>query len=274
MKENKNKLISVIMATYNPKNLDKVTAAIDSILQQTYSNLELIICDDGSSDYVRNYLKEVEKKDSRIKCIYNDKNHGLAYSLNACLDEAKGDFIARQDDDDVSKPDRLKIQMDFLDKNPSIGFVGSAVDLFDDSGIWGKSAVIPFPKKEDFLKRSPFAHPTILARREAYDAVGGYRVSKETMRAQDYDMFMRMYAIKIYGANIGDSLYEYYQGMDSYKKVKFQHKLGEFMIRMRGFKAMHIMFPKGMIAMFKPLVVALIPYSVRNKYMKKGKNNE
>lgn len=265
------KLISVIMATYNPKNLDKVTASIDSILHQTYSNIELIICDDGSSDYVKKYLKTIQKKDSRIKCIYNDMNHGLAYSLNACLDKAKGEFIARQDDDDVSKPNRLKIQMDFLKKNPSIDFVGSAVDLFDENGVWGKSTVIQFPEKEDFLKRSPFAHPTILVRREAYDAVDGYRVSKETMRAQDYDMFMRMYAKNIHGANISDSLYEYYQGIDSYKKVKFRHKLGECMIRARGFKAMHIMIPKGIIAVFKPLIVAFIPYSIRKKIHEKRK---
>ena len=269
MKMGEDKLISVIMATYNPKNLDKVTNAINSILQQTYSNIELIICDDGSGDYVKKYLKKIQEKDSRIKCIYNDKNHGLAYSLNACLDKAKGEFVARQDDDDISKRDRLKKQMEFLDTHPDIGFVGSAVDLFDDNGVWGKSEVIQFPKKEDFLKRSPFAHPTILVRREAYDAVGGYRVSKETMRAQDYDMFMRMYAKNIYGANIKESLYDYYQGIDSYKKVKFQHKLGEFMIRLRGFKAMHIIFPKGVIAMFKPIVVAFVPYGLRKKIHEK-----
>ncbi len=113
--------------------------------------------------------------------------------------------------------------------------------------------------------RSPFAHPTILVRRSAYEKVNGYRVSKETMRAQDYDLFMRMYAKDIRGYNISECLYKYYQSNHSFNKIKFKYKIGEFFIRIRGFSMMGILYPKGILACFKPIIVGIVPHCIKLK---------
>ena len=109
--------VSVIMGVYNCKDKKMLKKSIDSIINQTYSNWEYIICNDGSTDNTLEELNKIAQIDSRIKVISYDKNKGLNYALNMCLKEAKGTYIAWQDDDDISLKDRLKKQVDFLDKH-------------------------------------------------------------------------------------------------------------------------------------------------------------
>lgn len=102
--------ISVIMGVYNELNKDILMEAVNSILHQTFEDFEFIIYDDGSCPEAATLLREVEGLDERIKLIGQDENHGLAFSLNACIDEAKGKYIARMDADDISYPERLMKQ--------------------------------------------------------------------------------------------------------------------------------------------------------------------
>jgi glycosyltransferase involved in cell wall biosynthesis len=106
--------ISVIMGVYNELNKDILMEAVNSILHQTFEDFEFIIYDDGSCPEAATLLREVEGLDERIKLIGQDENHGLAFSLNACIDEAKGKYIARMDADDISYPERLMKQKKFL----------------------------------------------------------------------------------------------------------------------------------------------------------------
>lgn len=108
--------ISVIMGVYNLS--PRYKEAIKSILDQTFSNFEFIICDDKSTDNTLQVLKEIAKKDNRIKIISNKQNMGLGASLNHCLKFARGKYIARMDDDDFSNKDRFQIEFDFLEKHP------------------------------------------------------------------------------------------------------------------------------------------------------------
>ena len=94
--------ISVIMGVYNQFNKDILLAAVDSILKQSFTDFEFIIYDDGSHPEAAILLKEVEQLDKRIVLIGHEENHGLAFSLNACIDVAKGKYIARMDADDIS----------------------------------------------------------------------------------------------------------------------------------------------------------------------------
>ena len=105
--------ISVIMGVYNELNKDILMEAVNSILHQTFEDFEFIIYDDGSCPEAATLLREVEGLDERIKLIGQDENHGLAFSLNACIDEAKGKYIARMDADDISYPERLMKQKNF-----------------------------------------------------------------------------------------------------------------------------------------------------------------
>ena len=107
--------VSVIMSAYNSEKF--IDSAVNSIINQTYKNLELIVMDDSSSDDTYSLLQNFEKKDNRLKVFKNKKNIGLTKSLNILLQHASGDLIARQDDDDVSNIDRIQAQVDFMEKN-------------------------------------------------------------------------------------------------------------------------------------------------------------
>lgn len=130
--------VSIIMGVYNCKNYNLLRKSVESILQQTYKDYEFIICNDGSTNNTLEELKKIAQSDSRIKIISYEKNRGLNHALNECLAVSQGKYIARQDDDDVSKPERLKKQVQFLDENREYAIVGTCADVFDNNGIWGE----------------------------------------------------------------------------------------------------------------------------------------
>lgn len=248
--------VSIIMGIYNiPKK--QLCAAIDSIISQTFKDWEFIICDDGVTDEIRELLKLYRKRDSRIVLIKNRRNLGLAQSLNHCLKYVKGDYIARMDADDISHEKRLQRQCEFLDTHLQYSFVGTQSQIFDESGVYQIRHVEEKPVKTSFLLRSPFMHPTIMVRKEAYVAVNGYRISKETRRAEDYDLFMRLYAKGYQGYNLQENLFFYREDKTSYKKRKFKYRIDEMVVRYKGFRMLGL-FPKGYPYIIKPLFVGLL----------------
>lgn len=254
--------VSVIMGVYN-SNPVLLSEAIESILNQTYKNFEFIICDDCSNlESVSEILVKYKRLDPRIKLIRNSQNSGLACSLNNCLENVTGEYVARMDDDDFSHPDRFEKQVEFLNTHPDYDLVGCAINMIDDSGIWGKVYNKECPQKEDFLFATPFTHPTIMVRVEAYRAVNGYSATSRTKRTEDYDMFMRMYAQGIKGFNIQEILFDYRMDSNGYKKQKFKYRVDEMVIKYRGFKALGL-FPKGYIFLFKPIISGLIPQNLK-----------
>ena len=157
--------VSVIMGVYNCRNIELLKESVNSIIEQTYSDWELIICNDGSTNNTLNELLQIAKIDSRIKILTYSENKGLAYALNYCIKNSKGKYIARQDDDDISYPSRLAEQIEFLKNHPEFDFVGCIADVYDASGIWGEYNLDEVPNKEAFLWTNPFAHPTVVIRR-------------------------------------------------------------------------------------------------------------
>lgn len=110
------------MGVYNNKNFDLLEKSVESIITQAFTDWEFIICNDGSVNETLRQLDKIAAKDSRIKVLSYSQNKGLNYALNECLQCAKGEYIARQDDDDISKPERLEKEMLFLDEHaPSMG---------------------------------------------------------------------------------------------------------------------------------------------------------
>src|ERR1700752_3454291 len=122
-------LVSVIMPAYNCEKY--VKKAIDSILNQTYSNFELLIADDCSKDSTKNIIDSYT--DNRIKRFHNETNMGYLQASNKLFKECEGDFITFQDADDYSAPNRLELLISFLEKNSSYSCVGSNVIKVDDS---------------------------------------------------------------------------------------------------------------------------------------------
>lgn len=171
--------VSIIMGVYNCKNYNLLRKSVDSVLQQTYKDFEFIICDDGSTNDTLEELNNLSQLDSRIKILSYKQNRGLNHALNVCLAASKGKYIARQDDDDISKPERLEKQVRFLDENPEYAIVGTCADVFDDKGIWGQYGVPEEPQKKDFLWNSPFMHPTMMMRKEELLSGGGTEKPKK-----------------------------------------------------------------------------------------------
>ncbi len=166
MKKNSTPKISVIMPTYN--RCEMLKESLHSILTQTYKDFELIIIDDCSSDETQKYLTEQAKKDSRIIYIRNEKNMHYNYGLRLGCKIARGEYIARMDDDDISVPERFEKQVEFLDKNPDIVVVGGNIEIFGSDNTPVKNWVRSF--KPEFLAldafyKCPICHPTVMMRK-------------------------------------------------------------------------------------------------------------
>lgn len=125
-------LVSVIMPVYNGEKY--IHTALESILSQTYQNLELILIDDCGTDHSMDIVGNYARKDDRIRIFRNPQNRGIAYSRNVGLDNAKGKYIAIMDDDDYAFDCRLEKQVYFLENNPAYDVVGGKVQLIDERG--------------------------------------------------------------------------------------------------------------------------------------------
>lgn len=261
--------LSVIMGMYNTPTKEILAKSLNSILNQTFKDFELIICNDGSKNDCIMWAKEICKNDVRVRFIENEKNMGLAYTLNHCLKEAKGEYIARMDDDDESHLDRFEKQVEFLDRHPDIGLVACNMNLFDDKrGIWGLRTYNEYVKAESFLYRVAVAHPTIMARRDAYDLVGGYRDIPKTLRVEDYDCFMRMFARGVKMYNFQEPLLNYREDSNCAKKKKYKYRFNEIYVRKNGFKELKILSLKNYLYVYKPLIAGLIPQKFIKKFQK------
>ncbi len=257
--------VSVIMGVYNGSRTLK--RAINSIRQQSVDDFEFIICDDASTDDTWRILTGIASIDKRLKLLQNYKNMGLAASLNRCISNANGTYIARQDADDISSPHRFKEELVYLDVHPNVGFVGTDVVLYSNDQMWGYRKFPELPEARDFLFSVPFLHGTLMFRKETLISVGSYRVSKETLRCEDYDLLMRVYSSGIQGANIGLPLYWYLEDFEAAARRKYSYRFDEAIIRYKGFRRLHLL-PKGIPYVIKPLVVGMIPITLLEKIKK------
>lgn len=243
-------LVSVIIPVYNTENY--IEECLKSILGQTYSNLEIIICDDCSTDKSLKILNKY-KEDYRVKILCNDKNMRQARTRNKCIEESKGEYILLQDSDDISKPQRIKMLLEAFE--PGIDFVGSGCFCFDDSGYIHETLHMKklLPQKKDLLWGITHVHASLMIKKECLKAINGYRNSNRTMRAEDYDMVMRLYAAGFQGKNICDELYGYRVNQETIKRRDFRSRIDECFIRYEGFKANHILLPFGWLYVMKPI---------------------
>ena len=261
--------ISVIMGVYNQFNRQILEASVDSVLNQTYKDLEFIIYDDGSAKEVTEILEEIAKKDERIVLFGAKENHGLAFSLNACIRKAKGKYIARMDCDDISYPERLQAQREFLEENPEFSFVGCNADLFDEGGVWGVRKMPERPSESDFLKYSPYIHPSVMYRANLFTKEIAYDESSEMLRCEDYEIFMKLKSKGYSGANLQKQLFAYREDVSAHARRTMKHRINEAKCRYRNFKKLGILFPKGWIYVLRPIVGGIIPTRVRSRVKRK-----
>ena len=189
----KKPLISVIMPVYNEEKTIK--KAVESVLKQTYREIELIIIDDASTDSTPKIISELAKEDDRIVMLRNSVNRGITYSLNRGLRKASGKYIARIDGDDWYHPRKLELQMTFLEERRDYGIVGTFYVLLTRDKMALKVS-LPITHEEilrQLAYRNAFAHSSIMVRKDILDAVGYYDERYEY--AQDYDLYFRILSI-------------------------------------------------------------------------------
>lgn len=255
-------LVSVIMGVFNQWDEKTLLESVNSILNQTYKTLEFIIWDDGSDPAAAKLVKKLTKLDERIIVAGKEKNNGLAYSLNACIRIAKGKYIARMDADDISKPVRIEKQVVFLETHPEYGWCGTGAELFDESGVWGSRPMPEIPQRSDYFHYSPYIHPSVMFRAELFAENPGYLASEETLRCEDFEIFMHLSEQGQQGYNLQEKLFCYRETRDSYKKRKVRFRLNEAKIRYRNYKKMKILFPIGWVYVLRPIAACLIPAKV------------
>jgi hypothetical protein len=199
-------MISVVMPVYNSdRYLDE---AIWSIRRQTLTGYEFVIINDGSSDRSGGILRQHAADDQRMR-VLEQSNQGYIPSLNRGCTEARGDFIARMDADDISLPDRLAKQAAYLQAHPEVAVVGGSALVLGTSSpepTYWRFPTSPAEIKRTLLSGNALAHPTVMMRRGVFLAVGGYRTG--FLGAEDYDLWLRIAETHDL-ANLSDVLLHY-----------------------------------------------------------------
>lgn len=267
---NTDKKVSIIMGIYNcEKTLGE---AIESILNQTYDNWELIMCDDGSTDNTYSVASSYKDRyPEKVILIANERNSGLNKTLNHCLKYATGDYIARMDGDDISIYNRFEKEVDFLNNNNDYSIVSGPMVYFDENGDWGQGTSIPYPQKEDFINGTPFCHAPCMVRADAYKAVNGYSENTKTLRAEDYDLWFRMYELGYKGHNLQEPIYKMRDDANAYSRRKFKFALNEAYVRFTGYRRLKLPVTSYMYAL-RPIIVGLLPKPIYMKLHHKNKN--
>lgn len=263
-------LVSVIMGIYNCENTLK--ESINSIISQTYENWELIMCDDCSTDRTYEIAKRYEERyEAKIVLIRNSKNLGLAGSLNKCIKHAQGEYIARQDGDDISLNTRFEEQVSFLSER-KYDLVGTSMIAFNEKGDIGVRGILPqIPNKNKLALGPPFCHATIMMRAKVYRDLNGYRVTKYTKRCEDIDLWFRFFAKDYKGTNINKPLYKVRDDESAYQRRNFKSYIYATKVCFDGYRLIKAPL-KSYIYLGKPLIAAITPKKLKEFYYKKSKN--
>ena len=259
--------VSIIMGIYNCE--ETLKESIESIINQTYPNWELIMCDDCSKDNTLKIAKSYEKRyPNKIKVINNEKNLTLGPTLNRCLEVANGKYISRQDGDDISTLDRLEKQVIFLENNKEYDLVGSSMISFDENGEYGARKLNPEPKGKDLMKGSTFAHATILIKKEVMDALGGYSTKPYTKQVEDYNLWFRFFQKGYRGYNLEEALYYVREDRNAYKRKSYKRRLNEIRVMVEGCKNLKLPF-KYYLMVIKPIIASIVPSKLLMTYHRK-----
>lgn len=181
-------LVSIIIPIHN--QVDFLKKAIESVLNQIYQNFEVIIVNDGSTDQTREMVFSF--KDERVIYLWQE-NKGAALARNTGIEKAKGKYIAFLDADDLWLPEKLQKQVEFMEKNPEIGLLGTACVQVNEKGEKIKEKIFPTENKilqKDLIKYNPFIQSSVMVKKEVFDKAQGY--DEEFLESEDYDLWLRI----------------------------------------------------------------------------------
>ena len=241
---------------------ETLPAAIECILAQTVTDWVLILCDDGSSDGTYNVAQQYrDRYPDKIILLQNEKNMGLNYTLNHCLSQAKSEFIARMDGDDLCSADRFEKELQALYAHPEMAVVSTEMTYFDETGTWGRSHAKDFPTNRDFIYGTPFCHAPCMARREAVCSVGGYTDDSKYLRVEDFDLWVKLYAAGYRGMNLREPLYQMRDDRNAFSRRKFRYRINEARVICKAVRLLKLPFWCYLRAA-KPVAVGLLPSGI------------
>lgn len=264
--------ISILMGIYNCA--DTLPEAIDSILAQTYTDWELILCDDGSRDDTYAVAESYRQRfPDQIILLKNQRNMGLNYTLNHCLEHASGRFIARMDGDDISLPRRFELELAALEAEPDLAVVSCPMFYFDEQGerLSGR-AVTEYPDPGMLVHGPVHCHAPCMVRAEVMQQVGGYSVDKRLLRVEDWHLWLKIYAAGGQGRNLPDPLYKMRDDRVAAGRRRFRFRLNEAYMTALAVKTLKLPLWKYVFVL-RPILVGLLPGPVY-RYLHKMKMKE
>lgn len=200
------------MSVYNAEQF--LAQAIESILAQTYTDLEVILIDDGSTDGSAQMLAIYASKDARIRVV-TQANTGLTKALNVGIVQATGTYICRMDADDIAKPERIARQVAYMDQHPAVAICGTLGEYIDEQGNVIGQKVLPTTSeaiKAKLLFNNQCIHSSLCIRKAVLDELGGY--DEDFAKSQDYELLLRVGA-KHKIANLPETLIQWRVGSGS-----------------------------------------------------------
>lgn len=253
--------ISVLMGIYNCSST--LVEALDSLYAQTYKDFKIILCEDGSTDDTYAIAKEYAEKHDNIILLRNDKNMGLNYTLNRCLEYADTEYCARMDGDDISLPTRFEKEIEFLDSHPEYAIVSTPMYHFDESGIYRQGKSFGEPRVTDIPKSVPFCHAPCMVKTDAYRTVGGYSVADNLLREEDYHLWIKMYQRGYRGYNLEEPLYMMRDDRNALRRRNFKARKNEAYVKYLACKMLNLPF-YYIIYCLRPLILAITPDWIYN----------
>jgi len=262
--QSNNPLVSILLATYNSE--DFIREALDSILSQTYRNLEIVLCDDASSDGTVSILKEYQKRDKRIKIIENKKNLGISLNMNNGIKACNGKYIAILDGDDWAYPYRVEEQVNLMEENPKVVLCSGYMDICDEKLNVKTTRKYPLTNKEirkAIVRYNPISHPASMWRTSELKKTDLY--SEKFPIARDYDLIVRISGFGEY-RNIDKSLIKYRvrEKSETGKRVR-QTQWYSFYIQMKAHFEYDfpLKFGDKLFLFFRLIATAILPVSLQ-----------
>lgn len=254
--------ISVIMGIYNCA--PTLAEALDSLLAQTYQHFKVIMCDDGSKDNTTEVAQSyADRHPDKFILIRNERNMGLNYTLNHCLEYADTEYVARMDGDDISLPQRFEREISFLDEHPDIAIVSTPMIYFDENGDFRQDTGGYEVTKKHFRYGSPFCHAPCMVRTGAYRDVGGYTVSKSLLGVEDYHLWFKMYAKGYKGYNLKEPLYKMRDDRNAASRRTFIRYFRVARLMSKGFRMLKLPFWTQVYTL-RPIITAIMPTPLYN----------
>lgn len=218
-------MLSVVMPCFN-ESLDNLDESFHSLMSQSFADFECIVVDESTDQRLASHCRSLCDSDERFRYVRPDSRLGLAASLNLGIDLAAAKWIARFDSDDICQPQRFELQMDYLDKNPEVGLIGTGLEIIDDRGA--HIGYRNYPRDHDAIEEAfyfttPVAHPTVIYKKELVVHNAGYNAAFKN--SEDLDLWLRLLNAGVAFANLDEPLVKYRQHQTKRSKTHWKFNL-------------------------------------------------